>query len=76
MGVVQGPGEHNLDISINRQFQVRERFQAQLRGEFYNAFNTPQFSAPGTTVGSSSFGVITSSAVAPRLIQLGLKMRF
>jgi Carboxypeptidase regulatory-like domain len=76
LGTVQGPGEHNLDVSISREFSIRERVHAQLRGEFYNAFNTPQFSNPGTTYGSSSFGVITSSSVAPRLIQLGLKAHF
>ena len=31
---------------------------------------------PGTTLGTASFGVITQTSVAPRLIQFGLKYLF
>jgi hypothetical protein len=42
----------------------------------YNALNHPQFAAPGTAVGSATFGVITQTSVAPRMIQFGLKYLF
>ena len=35
--------------------------------------NTVQFSGPNTSVTSTSFGVITSQANAPRQLQFGLK---
>jgi hypothetical protein len=38
--------------------------------------NHPQFANPGTTFRTASFGVITQTAVAPRLIQFGLKYQF
>ena len=40
-----------------------------------NAFNNVNFRAPGTTVGTSSFGVI-SAAEDPRILQFGLKVLF
>ena len=48
----------------------------QFRAEALNAFNTPRFSGPNTSVTSSSFGVITSQANSPRQIQMGLKILF
>ncbi len=47
---------------------------AQFRVEALNAFNRVQFSAPNTSVTSSSFGVITGQANAPRQLQFGVKM--
>ena len=38
--------------------------------------NHPQFANPGTTFRTASFGVITQTAVAPRLIQFALKYRW
>ena len=38
--------------------------------------NHPQFSNPNTTYGSSSFGVITSASVNPRVGQLAVKFVF
>ena len=46
------------------------------RLEIYNALNHPQFSNPGTSLGTATFGVITQNTVAPRLIQLAVKYLF
>jgi hypothetical protein len=70
---VRAPGSVNFDFSILKNLSLRERAKLQIRAEFFNLFNHPSFSAPGTSLGSSSFGVI-SSAAAPRDIQLGLKI--
>ncbi|HEX4227649.1 MAG TPA: TonB-dependent receptor [Bryobacteraceae bacterium] len=78
-GAVLGPGVSNLDMSIMRSFKVpgpSETNTLQFRAEFYNAFNTAQFSNPSTTVTSSTFGTITSTSVNSRLIQFGLKYLF
>ena len=79
-GIVTGPGQFNWDISLGKMTHVggiREDGQLQFRTEFYNAFNHPQFGNPGTAFSSSAtFGVITATSVAPRLIQFGLKYIF
>ena len=78
-GIINGPGQNDWDISVGKATRVggfHEEAQLQLRVEFYNAFNHPQFSDPGTTFGTSNFGVITRTSVASRLIQFGIKYVF
>jgi hypothetical protein len=48
----------------------------EFRIEAQNAFNHPVVSTPNTTVGDENFGTITSTAVGPREIQLGMKFNF
>jgi hypothetical protein len=71
---IRSDGIYNWDLSLFKNFRVVERVTVQLRAEALNAFNTPRFSGPNTSVTSSSFGVITSQANAPRQIQFGLKL--
>ncbi len=67
---------NNTDLSLFKQFFPTEHVRIQFRAEFLNAFNRVQFSAPNTSVTSTSFGVITSQANSPRQIQFGLKILF
>jgi hypothetical protein len=75
-GVVVGPGVVNFDMSTFKRFNVGEKRSVEFRAEFFNLFNTPHFGNPGTTVGSSSFGRISSTTMTPRQVQLGLKFLF
>lgn len=73
---IRNDGMYNWDLSVFKNFRATERVNLQLRAEALNAFNTPRFGNPNTSVTSSSFGVITSQANAPRQIQFGLKVLF
>ena len=64
----------NFDLSLFKSFALRQGMALQFRIEALNAFNRVQFSAPNTSVTSSSFGVITAQANAPRQMQFGLKL--
>jgi hypothetical protein len=64
------------DISLIKNFLFTERARLQLRGEFLNAFNHPQFNNPILDPTSSNFGRVTSQANLPRNIQLGIKLIF
>jgi Carboxypeptidase regulatory-like domain len=77
-GIVDGPGQFNIDIGVLRSIPILwpKEGSLQFRGEFFNALNHPQFSNPNNTYGSSSFGVITSTSVNPRVGQLALKLIF
>lgn len=66
----------NWDLSLFKQFPITERARMQFRAEFFNAFNTPRFGTPNTTVNSAAFGVITGQSNAPRQVQFGLKLLF
>jgi hypothetical protein len=77
--ILNGPRQVNSDFSLGKRWRVgglREGAELAFRAEFYNAMNHPQFANPGTTLGMATFGVITQTAVAPRLIQFGLKYLF
>jgi Carboxypeptidase regulatory-like domain/TonB dependent receptor len=79
VGIAYGPGERDADLAVKKDIYIfgERRDDIQIRGEFYNAFNWPNFSAPGTNVGSpGTFGVITSTSLNPRIIQLGMKFAF
>jgi hypothetical protein len=71
---IRSDGVRNFDLSLFKEFAALEKLRVQFRAEFLNAFNTPRFGAPNTSVTSSSFGIISSQANAPRQTQLGLKL--
>jgi hypothetical protein len=48
---------------------------AQFRAEFYNVLNHPMWASPGSTFGSTSFGV-SANKVNNRTGQLALKLIF
>ena len=73
---VRTDGVRNFDISLFKDFVFTERWRLQFRTEALNAFNTPRFGGPNTSVTSGTFGAITTQANAPRQIQLGLKLIF
>ncbi|MDQ2712652.1 MAG: TonB-dependent receptor, partial [Acidobacteriota bacterium] len=73
---LNGPGFFNLDASVFKVITYRERYTFEIRGEAFSVTNTPQFNNPGTTLGTSSFGYITSAGGGNRTFQLGLKLNF
>ena len=79
-GVVRGPDQDNTDLSLLKNTRVgglREDAQLQFRADFFNSFNTPQFSIPVVANPyAKNFGQITSLAVAPRIVQFSLKYIF
>ena len=64
------------DLSLIKNFSITEKVRVQLRGEFLNAFNHPQFGDPNTDPTSSNFSKVTSQNNLPRNIQIGLKLVF
>ena len=88
VGIVRGPGQHNLDLAIERSFPVKERQTFLFRTEFFNLTNTPQFGSPNTGLGygnpllpavaSPTFGQINSEQGGPhpRIIQFAAKYQF
>lgn len=89
-GIVSGPDQRSFDISLIKKTPLghSETKSAEFRAEFFNAFNTPSFADPDTNAGavttsggkvvpgSATFGVISSTSVSPRVIQLALKFFF
>ncbi len=76
LGDIRIPGSENFDLSLFKHFTITERLTLEFRAESFNAFNTPAFGGPNASVTSSSFGVITTQANAPRQNQMALKLIF
>jgi hypothetical protein len=79
--ILTGPGLTNLDFSLAKNFPLgRESRRLQLRGEFFNLLNHPNFDIPSHVFGAENFGQVLSANVygnrPPRQIQLGLKYVF
>jgi len=72
---VRGPGRADYDCSLQKMIPIKETVNLLFRAEAFNLTNTPYFGMPGTGLGSSSFGVISSSS-GERQIQLALKLTF
>jgi hypothetical protein len=87
VGIVRGPGQHNIDMAVERIFPVKESSSFRFRAEFFNLTNTPQFANPNNNLDftssisgpinlNPSFGKITSTAANPRIIQFAMKFLF
>jgi hypothetical protein len=78
--LVTGPGQFNWDLAITKNIKtggLRESATLQFRAEMFNAFNHPQFSNPASAVvNASAFGQITTTSVAPRIMQMALRYTF
>ena len=77
-GIVPGPDQVNFDFALVKRTPLgsSESRNLEFRAEFFNVFNHTQFANPGTDRATGTFGVIQSTSVAPRIIQLALKLNF
>ncbi len=72
-GLISGPAYNSTDLSVLKDFAIREPWKLQFRAELFNAFNQVNFNNPDTYVTDGTFGVITS-ANDGRVIQFALKL--
>jgi hypothetical protein len=72
------PHYRHTDMSIFKSFPIREKTIVQFRAEAYNIANTTNFNTPNTSLGTATFGQLTSTIPAynPRVFQLALKVQF
>jgi hypothetical protein len=72
--VLRGPGYAETDVSLTKMTRINERFTLQLRGELFNIFNHPNFSAPASTIINAGQGcgpTTTYSATSPCYVPTG-----
>jgi hypothetical protein len=80
-GILRDPYEAVVDLSLAKSQKIswpREGASFQLRADFFNALNHPNFAAPDNayTTTPSAFGTITAMSTNPRVIQLALRFAF
>ncbi len=73
-----GPGMQNFDVAVLKDVRLGETRSLQFRLEAFNVFNHAQFFGPQSVDGNISSGTFGQavSAMAPRLVQAGVKFIF
>jgi outer membrane receptor protein involved in Fe transport len=70
------PHNADVDVSVRREFPVRERIRLLFQADAFNVNNAVHFAAPGLAIDSSSFGIVSSMANSPRKLQFGARLSF
>jgi hypothetical protein len=74
LGAFTSPPVNSLDLNVQKDFKLTERFNFQLRATASNALNHTQFLTPAAAqlaIGSSTFGHVTSTAASRVLVLQG-----
>jgi hypothetical protein len=80
----RGPGRTNLDLALAKAIPITERVNVEFRAEAFNVFNHTEFANPDTSLGSLTFGQITSTTFGTgisalqtqRILQLAGRLTF
>jgi hypothetical protein len=75
-GQARSFGTIDEDMSLHKNFQIKEKYRVQVRGDFLDAFNRHQLGSIDTNVASPTFGQVTSVLGNRRIIQLGARLDF
>lgn len=77
VGVARAPGYVNLDLMLAKRVDISGARFAEFRIEAFNALNHPSFGPPARDISTpNTFGTITSTISAPRVVELVLKFYF
>jgi hypothetical protein len=72
---VVGPGIKSFDMSLNKNFRVKDD-HLEFRIEIFNLPNAAIWGQPGSQLGQPQYGVISSTRLDSRQVQIGLKYVF
>src|SRR5205823_10267531 len=71
---MRGPGVNVWDARIAKVTPLNERLRLRFLAEFFNVWNHAAFAHPATTLGTATFGTITSTVSNARIVQFALKV--
>jgi hypothetical protein len=78
-GILREPDQADVDLSLSKNQLVswpKEGSSVQLRADFFNALNHPNFAGPNNAASTATFGRITAMSTNPRVIQFALRFAF
>ena len=73
---LRGPSTNVFDLSLTRDFPIKESLKLQFRWEVFNVFNHALFGQPNGNVTSGAAGQITTLSGDPRVMQFALRLSF
>jgi hypothetical protein len=71
----RGPGYIDVSLSVSKKFKFNTNWTGEFRFDAFNAFNRVNLADPVMDLSSTNFGRSTSQ-LAPRMFQIGLRLRF
>ncbi len=71
-----GPSLLDEDVSLRREFPIRESIRLAVQADAFNVTNSVQFAAPATNIDSANFGQVTTTNNLPRKIQFSARLTF
>src|ERR1700730_3035926 len=75
--ILRGPDQQDFDIAVIKTTPLTDRVKLIFRWEIFNLLNRTNFANPSNDVSTpSTFGVINSLTVNPRIMQYALKVQF
>ena len=87
----RGPFQVRFDVSLAKEFPIKEHMRLRFEADAFNMFNHPDFDAPNNNVQfflppnftgppanppAGSLGIIQHTVGSPRFLQLGLHLKF
>jgi len=73
---LRADGIRNLDMSLSKDFKIRDEMVLQIRAEAFDIANHQRFAFPNTAFGSDSFGNVESTTGNFRKMQFGARLQF
>jgi hypothetical protein len=74
-GIIRGPGQQVHNLSLFKEFHIKEANLVEFRAEAFNVANHTNPSNPNTTLGNANYGKVTGSA-DPRILEFALRYKF
>jgi hypothetical protein len=75
-GTVRGFPTYNEDMSVFKNFVIKERTRVRFETDFGNIFNRVTFCDPNTNWSSGAFGQVSTQCNQPRSIQFGMRLEY
>jgi len=74
---IHGPGFREVNLSLQKNIHLTDKYTLELHGDGFNIFNTPEFTNPDATVTDGTFGRIEGTQLyTNRQIQLAARFTF
>ncbi len=73
---LRGDNFKNIDLSLFKQFPIKESYRFEFRFEMFNSFNTPTWGLPDQNILDPTFNIISSTRSTARQLQFGVKFYF
>ena len=73
---IRNPGQKTVDFSLTKKIPIYKEYGLEFRADAFNLFNWAEFGGPDSNPGDVTFGLIQSTTVEPRVLQVAAKFKF